>query len=109
VVSELTALLLWYRSKRYSIHPFVLAFEFHRRFEAIHPFLDGNGRTGRLIMNKILMSNGYAPIIVYKDNKASYFNALEKAGLGQTKKYYQFMFEQMDKSYDYILKIISKY
>lgn len=109
VVSELTSLLLWYRSKRYIIHPLILAFEFHRRFEAIHPFLDGNGRTGRLIMNKILMSNGYAPIIVYKDKKTSYFNALEKAGQGQTKKYYQFMFEQMNKSYDYILKIISKY
>jgi Fic family protein len=109
VESELNNLLKWYKDNRNKIHPLILAFEFHRRYEFIHPFLDGNGRTGRLIMNKILISNGYSPIIVYKDNKISYFNSLEKSKEGKLKNYYQFMLEQTDKSYDYLLKVISKY
>ncbi len=107
VEEELTELLKWYKLNKNNIHPLVLAFEFHRRYEMIHPFLDGNGRTGRLIMNKILMSSGYFPIIVYKSNKLAYFNALEK--VERTKNYHQFMLEQADKTYDYLLEVISRY
>jgi len=60
-------------------------------------------------MNKILISKGYFPLIVYKTNKLSYFNALDKATEGRNKKYYQFMLEQADKTYDFILKTIDKY
>ena len=109
VEEELNNLLKWYKGNHNKIHPLILAFEFHRRYEFIHPFLDGNGRTGRLIMNKILMSNGYSPIIVYKDNKAAYFNSLEKSKEGKLKNYYQFMLEQTDKTYDYILNVIKRY
>lgn len=109
VVEELTSLVNWYRENKNKVHPLILAFEFHKRYEFIHPFRDGNGRTGRLIMNKILMSAGYSPIIVYKSNKTSYFNALEKTRDGKIKNYYQFMLEQVDKSYDYILGVIDKY
>src|SRR3989338_11696211 len=69
VEQDLQNLLKWYAENKNNLHPLILAFEFHRKYEFIHPFLDGNGRTGRLIMNKILMSSGYHPIIVYKDNK----------------------------------------
>jgi len=109
VEEELKKLLDWYRNSKNKVHPLVLAFEFHRRYEFIHPFLDANGRTGRLIMNKILMANNYQPIIVYKDNKLSYFNAIEKSKEGKLKNYYQFMLEQTDKSYEYLLKAINKY
>jgi Fic family protein len=107
VEKELKSLLTWYKNNKKKIHPFILAFEFHARYERIHPFLDGNGRTGRLIMNKILMNEGYFPIIVYKSNKLAYFNALEK--IEKTKNYYQFMLEQASKTYDFILETISKY
>jgi len=60
-------------------------------------------------MNKILISAGYPPIIVYKENKISYFNLLEKSKEGKSKSYYHFMLEQADKSYDYLLKVIDKY
>ncbi|MBS3077277.1 Fic family protein [Candidatus Pacearchaeota archaeon] len=109
VEEELKTLLDWYKQQRNNLHPLLLAFEFHLRFERIHPFLDGNGRTGRLIMNKILMNSDYPPIIVYKDNKQGYFNSIASSSEGKLKKYCQFMLEQADKSYDYLLSVIRKY
>ena len=105
VEKELYELLDWYRKNRGKIHPIILALDFHLRYEQIHPFRDCNGRTGRMIMNKILMQNRYPPIIVYKENKSAYFNSIAKANEGNKKKYYQFMLEQADKSYDYIREL----
>jgi len=109
VEKELKELLDWYKKNKNKIHPIILALEFHLRYEQIHPFRDGNGRTGRIIMNKILMQNRYPPIIVYKENKIAYFNSIKKASEGRKKKYYQFMLEQANKSYDYILELLDKY
>src|SRR6266851_3119645 len=53
----------------------------HNQFERIHPFIDGNGRTGRLLVNLILVRLGYAPAIVYKRDRTKYLNAL-RAGDG---------------------------
>lgn len=109
VKKELEELIKWYKKNKGKIHPLILAYDFHLKYEEIHPFRDANGRTGRLILNKILIQNGYPPIIVYKDNKQSYFNAIEKAREGKKKKYYQFMLEQTNKSYDYFLELLNKY
>jgi hypothetical protein len=54
----------------------------HAEFERIHPFLDGNGRTGRLVLNLILVRLGYPPAIIYKRQRASYLNALRRADAG---------------------------
>ncbi|MDD2819567.1 MAG: Fic family protein [Candidatus Nanopelagicales bacterium] len=54
----------------------------HNDFEKIHPFLDGNGRTGRLLMNLILVRLGYPPAIVFKNQRTAYLRALRKADLG---------------------------
>lgn len=51
-------------------------------FERIHPFLDGNGRTGRLLMNLVLIRLGYPPAIIYKRQRAKYLDTLRKADAG---------------------------
>jgi Fic family protein len=56
--------------------------ERHATFERIHPFLDGNGRTGRLLTNLVLVRLGYPPAIIYKRERRRYLNALSKADQG---------------------------
>lgn len=71
----------WYEANKKSIHPVVLAAEMHERLVTIHPFIDGNGRTSRLVMNLILLSHGYiiANIKGDYDSRIEYYQSLEKA------------------------------
>ena len=54
----------------------------HNRFEQIHPFLDGNGRTGRLVLNLILVRLGYPPVVIFKRQRDDYLRAMRKADAG---------------------------
>lgn len=54
----------------------------HARFEQIHPFLDGNGRAGRLVLNLLLVRLGYPPAIINKRDRSRYLNALRRADAG---------------------------
>ncbi|WP_215223552.1 Fic family protein [Echinicola shivajiensis] len=70
---------LHYQQQRNVLHPVLLAAELHERLVSIHPFVDGNGRTSRLIMNLILVSNGYTIANLKGDNasRLAYYRALE--------------------------------
>jgi hypothetical protein len=54
----------------------------HNEFERIHPFLDGNGRVGRLLLNLILVRLGYPPVIIFKRQRNTYLTALQRADAG---------------------------
>jgi Fic family protein len=60
-------------------HPVVRAALLHGEFVKIHPFIDGNGRTARLLLNLVLMSNGYPPIVIKKESRLAYYDALDTA------------------------------
>lgn len=62
-----------------SFHPIIKASLLHGELVKIHPFIDGNGRISRLIMNLSLMKDGYLPIIIKKEKKLDYYEALDKA------------------------------
>ena len=64
--------------KRKELNPIELAAWTHAEFVRIHPFIDGNGRTSRLIMNYQLMINGFLPVSIAKENRLEYYNTLEE-------------------------------
>ncbi len=99
-------LLDWYKEqKRNKRHPFELALDFHNRFEFIHPFADGNGRVGRIILNWMLLSSGYGPLLIRNKNRRSYFSALDQADEGRAQKLYRFGITTYQKTYnDFFLK-----
>ena len=82
VRTELAKLLKWWKAER-TANPFFKAMIFHQRFEAIHPFEDGNGRTGRLLLLWMLIKAGYDVILFKSANRQAYFSALNKADAGQ--------------------------
>ncbi len=70
----------FYELNKDDLHPVVLAAEMHERLVSIHPFIDGNGRTSRLIMNLILLQHGFPLAIIGGDyeSRMAYYDALEK-------------------------------
>ena len=62
-----------------NFHPIIQASLLHSELVKIHPFIDGNGRTSRLLMNLDLMNHGYNPIIIKKEDRLKYYEALDKA------------------------------
>ena len=88
----------WLQSKQ-KVHPVDLAAEAHYRLVTIHPFIDGNGRTARLLMNLILMCHGYPPAIIRKNERGKYLDALEKAQTGGSHDdYLQLIYRAVDRS-----------
>ncbi len=79
VKADIGILFKWYEANKSKLHPLVISAAFHHKLEKIHPFHDGNGRTGRMMMNYMLMLFGYPPVIIPKKSRPDYLNALSKA------------------------------
>ena len=75
VEKEMNVLMEWYFRQKANIS--VLA-EFHARYESIHPFQDGNGRTGRLILFRECLKNGVVPVVIEDANRNEYLEALKE-------------------------------
>ncbi len=91
-------LMEWYREERAeqgTVHPLVFAADFHHRFVAIHPFDDGNGRLGRLLMNLVLMQAGYVPAVVRRENRSAYYGTLAQADAGDLAPLVRFLGDEL--------------
>lgn len=75
--------IAWLTSAGHTYHPVLRASIAHHGFEAIHPFKDGNGRTGRLLMNLILMQAGFPPALLLQEWRLAYLEALGVADTGR--------------------------
>ena len=111
VAKEMEDFFIWYETNKNGLHPIVLAAELHERLVTIHPFIDGNGRTSRLVMNLILLQNGYviANIKGDYDNRMRYYTALETAQTKNDKEDFILFIAQIEKeSLERYLEIIGQ-
>jgi len=98
VPGEMERLMAWYAANANSLHAIELAAQFHHRFVSIHPFLDGNGRVARLLMNTLLMQRGYTPAIIPVEEKKQYLEALQSADDGSYDLVHGFIEAQVSKT-----------
>lgn len=75
VEEEITILLRWYLEQEVNLNSLA---KFHARYESIHPFQDGNGRTGRLILFRECLKNGIVPVVIEDANRNEYLEALKE-------------------------------
>lgn len=94
VQSQMQEFIKEYEEKRSKLHPIELASFVHIEFVKIHPFIDGNGRTSRLLMNLELIKAGFPPVVIELEDRLEYYKALD---LAHTTKNYKPFIELMKK------------
>lgn len=109
VRKDMEILMSWLDENYNKIYPLALVTYFHHKFESIHPFSDGNGRTGRVLMNYILQKLNYPPLVISRRFRKEYLDSMNKAdtsikkGLTMVDNNYRklldFMFSQYKLSY----------
>lgn len=99
VAKEMEDYFIWYEINKNKLHPIILAAEMHERLVTIHPFIDGNGRTSRLVMNLILLQKGYiiANIKGDYDSRMQYYQTLETAQTKNNKEDFLLFVAQTEK------------
>lgn len=107
VPEQMEGLMKWYHEEGQKMHAIERASILHIIFVKIHPFVDGNGRTARLLLNLELMKNGYPPVIIKKEERIDYYNALDKAHTtNEFNDFFKLIINSLDKSLDLFLKLI---
>jgi Fic family protein len=95
VEGQFKELMLWYRGNKRRYHPVVVAAYTHTAFEGIHPFVDYNGRVGRLLLNFILLKHGFPPIAIAYRRRAEYYAALRAAVKGNLKPFVRLLYNYL--------------
>ena len=101
-------LVEWYRKNKRKLHPFELAVLLHTKFVLIHPFVDGNGRVARALMNFVLERNGYPTLYIGLEHRERYLDAIEKAVDGDFKPIVDFMYKIYVEQHRAIMESIEK-
>jgi Fic family protein len=110
IKSDIKTLLDWYNKNKSKLNPLVLATLFHHKFENIHPFSDGNGRTGRVLMNHILDLTEYPPTIITKRFRDDYLSSMNSADKALNKGLLNTDIENYNKLIDFsVSEFISSY
>lgn len=99
-------LLSWIKKNEKKLHPVQLAALAHHKLVNIHPFTDGNGRTARLFMNLMLMQKGYPMVVILKNDRKKYYQALERADRGKTDDIEKFIAQAVERSMSIYIKAI---
>ncbi len=99
------ALVKWYKSSKKAMHPFELAALFSMKFVSIHPFIDGNGRCSRLLMNYILKKNKYPEINIYVKDRNNYLKSVRKANDENYSIIVDFLFRTFKKNYKFLIEV----
>ncbi len=107
VSDEMKNLLSCYKTKWKDLHPLERASLLHIDFVKIHPFTDGNGRTSRLLQNFELIKEGFPPIVIKKEKRLEYYDALDKAHTeGDCTDFMKLSAECLEKSLDLYLQTV---
>lgn len=105
VSKEMMNLMRWIKNHS-KLYPVELASYVHHFLIAIHPFLDGNGRAGRLLLNFMLMKAGFPPICIKKEERIKYTDYLEEARDGNITKFLHFISKKVEEAYAELVDII---
>lgn len=90
-------------------HPAKIAADAHLKFVFIHPFVDGNGRTARLLLNLLLVQEGYPLVIISNDKRKEYIDAIEKSFLtGNNQDFYAIVYAAIESSLDQYLEALEQ-
>lgn len=106
VQPQMEELIKWNTENQY-LHPVERAAILHSKFVGIHPFIDGNGRTGRLILNLELMKAGFQVTILKADKRVDYYRALSQADLGNYQYIVEFVAAAVKETMERTLSIIN--
>jgi len=88
-------------------HPVKIAADAHFKLVSIHPFVDDNGRTARLLMNLLLMQEGYPPALIRKEDRQAYIGAIEKGQMeDDLEDFYSVIFDAVDRSLNIYLEAV---
>lgn len=99
--NELEELASWYKENSNELKPLVLAALVHNQFEFIHPFEDGNGRVGRLLLNYVLLRHDYPPINILFEDRGRYYRCLQQySSENKLEDTLEFLVEQYRKGLD---------
>ena len=107
VPSKMSELVKWARSNIKKMNVVEFSAILHHKFVHIHPFEDGNGRTGRLLMNVFLMAYGFPLVIIRKNDRQKYYRVLAEADSGNYKPIIQFVAQAVLQSLNIYLDVLT--